>query len=167
MLASQQPAEEDPGSGPDLGMEVFSIPVVPGETTDAIIDWTGQRLGWDIYGHVSGDGSVCTPDANGFHSDSMAPNYREWCDDHRKPFPVILPELQNSTFGGFYSGSPFLGRTDFLPPGEGGLNPTGAVVFMWHSHTEFELLNNDVFPGGLFTMAFIEPPSEPLDPDLF
>jgi hypothetical protein len=146
-------------------MDVFTIPVVPGETTDAIFEWTGERLGWDVYGHFPGDGSVCSPDANGFHDDDEASNYREWCDDHGKPLPVILPELQNMTFGGFYSGSPFLGSTDFLPPGEGGLNPTGALVFMWHSHTEFELLNNDVFPGGMFTMAYVEPPSTDLPPE--
>ena len=68
--------------------------------------------------------------------------------DHGKPFPVLLPENQDLTFGGFWSGSPFLGTMAALPPGEGGMNPAGGFVYMWHSHTEKEMVNNDVFPGG-------------------
>ena len=30
---------------------------------------------------------------------------------------------------------------------------------MWHSHTEREIVNNDVFPGGMLTMLIIEAPS--------
>jgi hypothetical protein len=29
---------------------------------------------------------------------------------------------------------------------------------MWHSHNEREMVNNDVFPGGMMTMLVIEPP---------
>jgi hypothetical protein len=29
---------------------------------------------------------------------------------------------------------------------------------MWHSHNELELTNNDIFPGGMFTMLVVEPP---------
>jgi hypothetical protein len=29
---------------------------------------------------------------------------------------------------------------------------------MWHSHTEKELTNHDIFPGGLMTMFIVEPP---------
>jgi hypothetical protein len=82
----------------------------------------------------------------------------EWCADHGTPLPVILPENQDVTFGGWYGGSPFLGSVPpgGLPPGQGGLNPTGAFVYMWHSHTERELTNFDIFPGGMMTMLFIE-----------
>ena len=50
----------------------------------------------------------------------------EYAGDHGKPFPVLLPELQDLTFGGFWSGSPFLGSLAALPPGEGGMNPMAA-----------------------------------------
>ena len=59
-------------------------------------------------------------------------------------------------FGGFYSGSPYLGALGSLPPGEGGLNPNAGFSYMWHSHTEREMVNNDVFPGGMMTMLIIE-----------
>jgi hypothetical protein len=29
---------------------------------------------------------------------------------------------------------------------------------MWHSHTERELTNFDIFPGGMMTMLFVVPP---------
>jgi hypothetical protein len=29
---------------------------------------------------------------------------------------------------------------------------------MWHSHTEKELTNNDIYPGGILTMMIIEAP---------
>jgi len=78
--------------------------------------------------------------------------------DHGKKFPVNLPEKQEIAFGGFYSGSPFLGHEGELPPGEGGLNPFGGFFFMWHSHNEKEMVNNNIFPGGMMTMMAVEPP---------
>jgi hypothetical protein len=87
---------------------------------------------------------------------------QEYCPDHGKPLPVVLPELLDMAFGGFWSGSPFLGQLGTLPPGEGGLNPNAAFTYMWHSHTEKELTNFDIFPGGLMTMLFIETPGVPI-----
>lgn len=78
--------------------------------------------------------------------------------DHGKAIPVFLPEAQDLTFGGFWSGSPYLGAMGALPPGEGGLNVNGGFFFMWHSHTEKELTNFDIFPGGMMTMLIVEPP---------
>lgn len=150
------------------GPLVFTIPATPGQTADAIFEWTGKELGWDMYGHTEGDGSVCiadergyyTKDANGVALDpATTPNYMEWCADHNAAIPVTLPDLTNLAFGGFYSGSPYLGYLGSLPPGEGGLNPNAGFAFMWHSHTERELTNNDVFPGGMMTMLIVEPPS--------
>jgi len=133
--------ESQPGAGTDLAQEVFTIQSVPGQTVDALFSWSGAQLGWDMYGHQPGD-----PLEVG-----------EYVPDHGKPFPVLLPEAQNIAFGGFWSGSPFLGTSGNLPPGEGGLNQNGGFFFMWHSHTEKELINFDVFPGGMLTMLIVEP----------
>ena len=104
----------------------------------------------------------CTPDADGYHSVAADYNYREWCADHDIPIPVELPALSSLAFGGFYSGSPYLGALGSLPPGEGGLNPDAGFSYMWHSHNERELVNNDVFPGGMMTMMIIEAPGTPI-----
>lgn len=134
--------QSTPGAGADLSFETFTTQSIPGETVDQIFQWTGKGLGWDMYGHAAGD--------------PLQPN--EYAADHGKPFPVILPPNQNLTFGGFYSGSPFLGSAEQLPPGEGGLNPNAGFAYMWHSHTEKEMTNWDIFPGGMMTMLIIEPP---------
>jgi hypothetical protein len=150
-------------SGNLAGPLLFTIPSVPGGTTDAIFEWTGKDLGWDMYGHVPGDGSTCV-DANGDgydDADGLPGTYNndwEWCADHNKPIPVTLPDLGSLAFGGFYSGSPYLGALGSLPPGEGGLNPGAGFSYMWHSHNERELVNNDVFPGGMMTMLIVEAP---------
>lgn len=135
----------DTGTGKpviDLSYKLFTEHSVPGQTIDAIFTWTGEKLGWDVYGHAPGD--------------PLAPN--EYAPDHGKPFPVLLPENLDLAFGGFWAGSPFLGGMGALPPGEGGLNPMGGLTYMWHSHTEKEMCNNDIFPGGLMTMLIIVPP---------
>lgn len=160
------------GSGADLATSEYTIPVVSAATYDALFSWTGANLGFDIYGPVSGipeqgiaahscgaadDTIINSSGAAG--SDGLHDSTWEYCADHGKPVPVLLPELQDMTFGGFYSGSPFLGAFGSLPVGEGGLNLNGGMTFPWHSHTERELTNNDVFPGGMFTIVIIEPHS--------
>jgi FtsP/CotA-like multicopper oxidase with cupredoxin domain len=147
--------------GPDLGFFHFTTMSVPGKTVDQIFEWTGEKLGWDIYG----TGPDYEHDCNGISvndpnpaSAGFDPVTNEYCPDHGKEFPVILPEGQNLTFGGTWSGSPFMGDIKPLPPGEGGLNPFGGFFFMWHSHTEKEMVNFDIFPGGMMTMMVVEPP---------
>jgi hypothetical protein len=120
-------------------MSDYTLNVLPGATHDAIFQWTGKGLGWDIYGHAPGD--------------PMQPF--EYEDDHGKPLPVILPEQKDLTFGLLFSGSPFLGSFGALPPG-GGLNLTGGYWQIWHSHHEKEVTNNDIFPGGQITFMLID-----------
>ena len=153
--------ESAPNKGPDLSTNVFTIQSQPGSTIDAIFEWTGKGLGWDIYGSPAagpGFAHTCT-DTNGDGFDEIT---SEYCPDHYKPFPVTLPTNQELTFGGFFSGSPFLGLLNALPPGQGGLNPNGGYTFMWHSHTEKEMVNFDIFPGGMMTMLIIEAPGVPI-----
>jgi len=145
------------------GPLLFTIPSVPGGTVDAVFEWTGKDLGWDIYGTTDINPHTCTPDADGYHSVALDPNYREWCADHDREIPVTLPDLSVLAFGGFYSGSPYLGALGSLPPGEGGLNPDAGFAYMWHSHTEREMVNNDVFPGGMMTMLIVEAPGVTID----
>ncbi|WP_428033782.1 multicopper oxidase domain-containing protein [Amphritea sp.] len=146
--------------GADLAFGDYTQQVLPGATYDAIFEWTGRNMGWDIYGHTSGSGALCNNLPG--PSDSTDPVSFEDCRYHNVPIPVDLPENLDLTFGGFYSGSPYLGSMESLPPGEGGLNLNGGLFFMWHSHTEKELVNNDIFPGGMMTMLIVEPPGVPI-----
>ena len=140
------------GLVPDLAVSDYTQTTSPGATFDTIYTWTGQDLGWDIYGTT--DGHTCT-DGNGDDFDDVT---YEYCPDHGKPLPVILPDIKDLTFGMFYSGSALLGSTGVLPPGEGGFNLNNGYFHIWHSHNERELTNNDIFPGGMMTFFIVEPP---------
>jgi FtsP/CotA-like multicopper oxidase with cupredoxin domain len=144
------------------GPVLFTIPSLPGGTVDAIFEWTGKDLGWDIYGDLphTCNGSAWSP---GAPPPSPAPTgydpvTQEYCPDHGKPIPVQLPNPNVVTNGALYSGSPYMGTLVQLPPGQGGMNPNAGFTYMWHSHAEREIVNNDVFPGGMMTMLIIEPP---------
>ena len=82
-------------------------PLVPGlhhlrptrRHREALFTWTGEKLGWDIYGHKA--------------SDPLQPG--EYAPDHGKKFPVILPDTKDLTIGEHYSGNPFLGKKGGAP----------------------------------------------------
>lgn len=139
---------------PDQAVSNFTIQTAPGNTYDAIFTWTGKGLNWDIYG-------PCDAGKPGHNAGTRMPH--EPPDIHCKAFPVDLPEQQALTFGGFWSGSQYLEELQALPPLQGGLNPGGGYTFMWHSHTERELTNDDIFPGGMMTMMIIEGPNVGID----
>ncbi len=143
-----------PGVGPDLAELDFTIQTTPGETYDAIWEWTGEGLGWDVYGHTDPNDGKCKP------SEQICPNDPLGrVSDYGKPFPVLMPDAFQIAYGPYWSGSQFLGTIGNLPPGNGGLNIHGGMYYMWHSHTEKELTNYDVYPGGMLTMMIVEPPS--------
>lgn len=160
-----------PGAGADLAELRFTNSVIPGDTADAIFTWTGENLGWDVYGHQDIDyvptGNFPGAEDNDHNGNGIldcadptpAEAAVEFAGDHCKPFPVILPDQQDLTFGPWYSGTPYLGAVGSLPPGQGGFNPYGGFYFMWHSHNEKEIVNFDIFPGGLLTMMVVEHPS--------
>lgn len=167
----------DGGVTADLGRSDNTINMAPKQTIDMIWKWTGKGLNWDIYGPVAsctdadnnmeddapGDPLMCHDlacnDANGDDFDDVN---HEYCPDHQKAFPVALPGVQELTLGGWWSGSPFLGDTGGLPPGEGGLNPFGGYFLVWHSHAEKELTTFDIFPGGSLSAVVVLPPYLPI-----
>jgi len=170
--------DQDKLAGPLL----FTTTTTPGQAMDGIFYWTGKGLNWDVFGHgYAGDGSVCTPDANGyFTADPTAQNYYEWCGDHNKPLenkpfglvgnggPVTLPDPNVLAGGPWYGGSPYLGpeatgravgATPIPPSGTVANDPTAEAgfAFMWHSHNERELTTNNAFPGGMMMMMLVDP----------
>jgi FtsP/CotA-like multicopper oxidase with cupredoxin domain len=151
--------ESNPGvSGPDRTSSGFTTEANPGETYDLLFTWTGAGMGWDMYGYTNAtQPAYCDAGGNAtaaYPADRMTQTAADRC----KPIPVTLPELQDLTFGPFYSGSPYLGSAGSLPPGEGGFNANNGFFFMWHSHSERELINFNIFPGGMLTFLIVEPP---------
>ena len=148
--------ESAPGVGPDLTSPDFTIRSIPGQTVDLTFEWTGKNIGWDIYGTT--DSHTCNEDPV-THFDPVT---HEWCPDHGKPFPVVLPNQQDVQIGEYYSGSPYLGNFGVLPQGHPGLNENGGYFHIWHSHNEKEITTNNVFPGGMKTFLIIEAPNVPI-----
>ena len=148
--------ESAPGVGPDLSSPDFTIRSIPGQTMDLTFEWTGKNIGWDIYG--TDNGHTCNEDPVTHHD----PVTREWCPDHGKPFPVVLPNQQDVQFGEYYGGSPYLGTFGSLPQGHPGLNENGGYFHIWHSHSEKEITTNNIFPGGMKTFLIIEAPNVPI-----
>jgi hypothetical protein len=155
-VLSTNPA--DPGLRPDLAFLDFTVNSVPGQTMDLVFEWTGKGLGWDVYGTADVHPHACAP-ASGSDFDAAT---HEYCPDHYKPIPVIIPGSLDLSFGPYYSGSPFLGAFGTLPPGAPDLNPAAGHVHMWHSHNEKEVTTDDIFPGGMMTMLVIEAPWIPI-----
>ena len=164
--------------GPDLAWKASTFNFTPGQTADMLWRWEGSGLGWDIYGHAPGDGyftgyeyenpgEINVEPLNDFpgpgDNDANANGIFD-PDDHHLPFPVILAERDDLSFGQFWSGSPFLGGSGDLPPSHPGLNSQGAYLFPWHSHSEKELTTNDIFPGGSLTFVVLEHPEAIIDP---
>jgi manganese oxidase len=150
----------------DMASPDFTVRSVPGQTMDLIYEWTGKGIGWDIYGTETINPHTCLPDANGYHSIATDKNYREWCADHNKAIPVIIPGQLDISYGEHYGASPYLGMTGSLPQGHPGLNTTGGYYHMFHSHNEKEVTTDNIFPGGMMTMLIIEPWTVDLDATL-
>jgi FtsP/CotA-like multicopper oxidase with cupredoxin domain len=121
------------------GPLLFTTTTTPGQTLDAIFQFTGKGLNWDVYAHTAdapaagsglegNGGAPCNPDKNGYYTTGSTPpatgaepNYYEWCADHKKPLeskpfgnvgsggPVTLPDPTIVANGAWYSGSPYLG----------------------------------------------------------
>ncbi|MES9928486.1 MAG: multicopper oxidase domain-containing protein, partial [Candidatus Thiodiazotropha sp. 6PDIVS] len=144
----------------NLGRSDNTMNSAPKQTIDALWTWTGKDLNWDIYGHDTNH--VCIDgDGDGFGDVSAGSTYEhEYCEDHGKALSnlVNIPGVGDLTLGGWWSGSPFLGDTGDLPPGEGGLNPFGGYFIVWHSHAEKELTTFDIFPGGSLGAVVVLPP---------
>ena len=174
------------------GPLVFTFPTVSGQTVDALFQWTGKGLNWDVFGHTVDPAkptaaATCTPDANGYYtSNAAAPNYYEWCGDHNKalepkPFgavgsggPVSLPDPNIVANGAWYGGSPYLsgeamiravGSTPIPPSGTVANSPTdeAGFAYMWHSHNEREITTNNIFPGGMMMMMLVDPRAYVID----
>jgi hypothetical protein len=158
----------------DMPVSDYTSSSVPGETLDAIYGpWTGEDLDWDVYGPPGSHTCSLACSAPPCRLSGLLaftgrgdfdPTTGEWCEDHDKAIPVSIPAPAKLTFGQMYGGTPYLGITAPIPPIDPNTgayhlagNPLGGLSFMWHSHDERELTTNNVFIGGMATMAMILP----------
>jgi FtsP/CotA-like multicopper oxidase with cupredoxin domain len=159
-------------TGTDLSWETFTLTQFPGKTFDGTFTWTGRELNWDPYGHRAGDplepyeyladhGKAFTPNLPPIDgvAQGLAP---------AQAVPVLMPSIETTIGGLFWSGSPYLGPdatvravgfTGTTPPsGTVANSPTGEAgyAFMWHSHNEREITTDNIFPGGMLMMMLVD-----------
>jgi len=74
------------------------------------------------------------------------------------PVPVTDPDLSNMTVGMFYSGSPYLGVMETMPPGVSTLNQCGEFFIISHNHALFQLDAFGQVMSGPITYLRVDPP---------
>lgn len=74
------------------------------------------------------------------------------------PVPVTIPDMANLALGMFYSGSPYLGVKEQLPPGVSTLNQCGEYYIISHNHALYQLDAWGVTMAGQITYLRIDPP---------
>lgn len=165
-LLSSNPA----ANGADLGWLAFTETMAPGKTLDKIFTWSGANLGWDIYAdttrvrpyeYMPDHGKTYTPNILPAQPQTTPPVATPAPQLPPQGVPVILPTIEQIIAGANFSGSPYMGLAGALPPGEGGFNPLSGYFFMFHSHAELEITNNNTFPGGMLTMMGVIPWPDP------
>jgi hypothetical protein len=75
------------------------------------------------------------------------------------PVDVTVPSLANQSIGMFYSGSPYLGTTEELPPGVQTLNQCGEYYIISHNHALHQITSWGANMTGPITYMKIEPPA--------
>jgi len=79
-------------------------------------------------------------------------------DPVTNPVNVTVPDLNNVTIGMFYSGSPYLGYQQTMPPGTTTLNQCGEYYIISHNHALFQLDAFGQTLAGPITYLRIDPP---------
>jgi FtsP/CotA-like multicopper oxidase with cupredoxin domain len=75
------------------------------------------------------------------------------------PVPSTSPDLVNVMLGMFYSGSPYLGQMQTLPPGANTLNQCGEYYIISHNHALFQLDAFGQTMSGPITYLRVDPPT--------
>lgn len=169
-------------TGADLNTEEFTLTLSSGNTFDSIFTWTGKGLAWDIYNHQPGDPPAQYEDLRDhviplpvtvpptpmvadtqygrYPTNQYAPLSADGLTLALQDVPVFFsPDQLTFTFGQWFNGSPYLGLASPLPPSSesSSMNLGNGIFFMWHSHAEREITNNNIFPGGMMTMMGVTP----------
>lgn len=83
----------------------------------------------------------------------------EGYDPVTNPVPVTVPLLANQEIGVFYSGSPYLGTKETLPPGIQSVNQCGEYYIISHNHALFQITSWGANMTGPITYMRIDPPA--------
>jgi hypothetical protein len=72
--------------------------------------------------------------------------------------PEFIPQPQDTSFGQYFSGNPYLGAQGQLPSGTENYNQCGEYYHVAHSHDLHQLTNWGATMVGMATYVRIDPP---------
>jgi FtsP/CotA-like multicopper oxidase with cupredoxin domain len=110
---------------------------------------TGQDLSFEKFAINIGPGQTWDVTFKWFDAENYSP---------ANPVTVPAPDLVNLTLGMFFSGSPYLGVTQTLPPGKSTLNQCGEYYIISHNHALFQLDAMGQTMSGPITYLRVDPP---------
>jgi FtsP/CotA-like multicopper oxidase with cupredoxin domain len=114
---------------------------------------TGQDLSFEKFAINIGPGQTWDVLFKWYDAEGYSPG---------NPVPETVPSLTNTVIGTFYSGSPYLGTKETLPPGTATLNQCGEYYIISHNHALFQITSWGATMTGPITYMRIDPP-EPND----
>jgi FtsP/CotA-like multicopper oxidase with cupredoxin domain len=150
-----------PGLTRYLNVGTETYPFHPHGNNGRVIGRDGNPLAVDAGNPASGDMSYekfAVDIGPGQTYDVLS----SWKDDQQynnstNPVPVAVPQVANQIFGMFYSGSPYLGVSGTLPPGQQTLNQCGEFYIIAHNHALYQITSWGVNMTGPITYMRIDP----------
>jgi FtsP/CotA-like multicopper oxidase with cupredoxin domain len=111
---------------------------------------TGQDLSFEKFAINIGPGQTWDVIFKWYDAEDYSPS---------NPVPVTVPQLANESIGVFYSGSPYLGTQETLPPGIQSVNQCGEYYIISHNHALFQITSWGTNMTGPITYMRIDPPT--------
>jgi FtsP/CotA-like multicopper oxidase with cupredoxin domain len=111
---------------------------------------TGQDLSFEKFAINIGPSQTWDVIFRWYDAESYSPS---------NPVPVTVPSLADQSIGVFYSGSPYLGTKETLPPGIQSVNQCGEYYIISHNHALFQITSWGTNMTGPITYMRIDPPT--------
>ncbi|MEP7135948.1 MAG: multicopper oxidase domain-containing protein [Chloroflexota bacterium] len=123
--------------------------LVIGRDGNPLVGSAGQDLSMEKFAVNIGPGQTWDVIFKWYDAENYSPS---------NPVPVLSPDLVNMRLGMFYSGSPYLGHMETLPPGVNTLNQCGEYYIISHNHALFQLDAFGQTMSGPITYLRVDPP---------
>lgn len=111
---------------------------------------TGEDLSFEKFAINIGPGQTWDVLFKWYDAENYSPS---------NPVPVPVPALADQSIGVFYSGSPYLGTKEALPPGIQSVNQCGEYYIISHNHALFQITSWGTNMTGPITYMRIDPPT--------
>ncbi|MEB0003430.1 copper oxidase [Cryobacterium sp. MDB1-18-2] len=111
---------------------------------------TGEDLAFEKFAINIGPGQTWDVIFKWYDAENYSPS---------NPVPVTVPSLADQSIGVFYSGSPYLGTKEALPPGIQSVNQCGEYYIISHNHALFQITSWGTNMTGPITYMRIDPPT--------